>query len=337
MKAIGYTESLPIDNDASLIDVIIDEPTPSGRDLKVKVKAVAVNPVDFKIRQNVSPETGTTKILGWDAVGEVVEVGDQASLFAPGDSVYYADDLTRQGTNAQYHVVDERIVGKKPQSLSDAQAAALPLTTITAWELLFEHLALTQDESAEQVLLIVGASGGVGSIMVQLAATLTSATIIATASRDSSRDWVKSLGAHHVIDHSQPMTEQIEALGVGPVTHVASLTHTDSYLDTYVEVLKPMGKIALIDDPDNLDIRLLKPKSISLHWEFMFTRSMFQTTDMLAQHTLLNEVSRLIDDGKLKTTFGQHLGKINAANLRKAHAILESGKSIGKLVLEGFE
>lgn len=337
MKAIGYTESLPIDNDASLIDVIIDEPTPSGRDLKVKVKAVAVNPVDFKIRQNVSPETGTTKILGWDAVGEVVEVGDQASLFAPGDSVYYADDLTRQGTNAQYHVVDERIVGKKPQSLSDAQAAALPLTTITAWELLFEHLALTQDESAEQVLLIVGASGGVGSIMVQLAATLTSATIIATASRDSSRDWVKSLGAHHVIDHSQPMTEQIEALGVGPVTHVASLTHTDSYLDTYVEVLKPMGKIALIDDPENLDIRLLKPKSISLHWEFMFTRSMFQTTDMLAQHTLLNEVSRLIDDGKLKTTFGQHLGKINAANLRKAHAILESGKSIGKLVLEGFE
>ena len=337
MKAIGYTESLPIDNDASLIDVIIDEPTPSGRDLKVKVKAVAVNPVDFKIRQNVSPETGTTKILGWDAVGEVVEVGDQASLFAPGDSVYYAGDLTRQGTNAQYHVVDERIVGKKPQSLSDAQAAALPLTTITAWELLFEHLALTQDESAEQVLLIVGASGGVGSIMVQLAATLTSATIIATASRDSSRDWVKSLGAHHVIDHSQPMTEQIEALGVGPVTHVASLTHTDSYLDTYVEVLKPMGKIALIDDPENLDIRLLKPKSISLHWEFMFTRSMFKTTDMLAQHTLLNEVSRLIDDGKLKTTFGQHLGKINAANLRKAHAILESGKSIGKLVLEGFE
>lgn len=337
MKAIGYTESLPIDNDASLIDVIIDEPSPSGRDLKVKVKAVAVNPVDFKIRQNVAPETGTTKILGWDAVGEVVEVGDQASLFAPGDSVYYADDLTRQGTNAQYHVVDERIVGKKPQSLSDAQAAALPLTTITAWELLFEHLALTQDESAEQVLLIVGASGGVGSIMVQLAATLTSATIIATASRDSSRDWVKSLGAHHVIDHSQPMTEQIEALGVGPVTHVASLTHTDSYLDTYVEVLKPMGKIALIDDPENLDIRLLKPKSISLHWEFMFTRSMFQTTDMLAQHTLLNEVSRLIDDGKLKTTFGQHLGKINAANLRKAHAILESGKSIGKLVLEGFE
>ena len=337
MKAIGYTESLPIDNDASLIDVIIDEPTPSGRDLKVKVKAVAVNPVDFKIRQNVLPETGTTKILGWDAVGEVVEVGDQASLFAPGDSVYYAGDLTRQGTNAQYHVVDERIVGKKPQSLSDAQAAALPLTTITAWELLFEHLALTQDESAEQVLLIVGASGGVGSIMVQLAATLTSATIIATASRDSSRDWVKSLGAHHVIDHSQPMTEQIEALGVGPVTHVASLTHTDSYLDTYVEVLKPMGKIALIDDPENLDIRLLKPKSISLHWEFMFTRSMFQTTDMLAQHTLLNEVSRLIDDGKLKTTFGQHLGKINAANLRKAHAILESGKSIGKLVLEGFE
>ena len=337
MKAIGYTESLPIDNDASLIDVIIDEPTPSGRDLKVKVKAVAVNPVDFKIRQNVSPETGTTKILGWDAVGEVVEVGDQASLFAPGDSVYYAGDLTRQGTNAQYHVVDERIVGKRPQSLSDAQAAALPLTTITAWELLFEHLALTQDENAEQVLLIVGASGGVGSIMVQLAATLTSATIIATASRDSSRDWVKSLGAHHVVDHSQPMTEQIEALGVGPVTHVASLTHTDSYLDTYVEVLKPMGKIALIDDPENLDIRLLKPKSISLHWEFMFTRSMFQTTDMLAQHTLLNEVSRLIDDGKLKTTFGQHLGKINAANLRKAHAILESGKSIGKLVLEGFE
>jgi zinc-binding alcohol dehydrogenase family protein len=341
MKAIGYIESLPLTDASSLMDIDIPQPQVSGRDLLVKISAIAVNPVDFKIRQNVSGTDEAHKVLGWDAVGEVVASGGDVALFEPGDMVFYAGDLNRSGSNAEYQLVDERLVGRKPKSLSNAEAAAMPLTTITAWEMLFEHLALEKvdagaNDKSGEILLIVGASGGVGSIMVQLAKHLTGATIIATASRQSSSDWVKELGADYVVDHSQPLAPQIEALGIGAVTHVASLTHTDSYLDTYVEVLKPMGRIALIDDPQSLDISKLKPKSISLHWEFMFTRSMYQTEDMEEQHKLLNAVADLIDKGVIKTTLGKHLGKINAANLREAHALLESGKSIGKIVLEGF-
>ncbi|MDB2373728.1 zinc-binding alcohol dehydrogenase family protein [Psychrosphaera haliotis] len=339
MKAIGYKESLPVTNINSLIDIELPTPEATGHDLLVKIKAVAVNPVDFKIRQGMAPENGETKVIGWDAVGEVVAVGEQTENFKVGDAVYYAGDLTRSGSNAEYQLVDERIVGKKPSTISNAEAAALPLTTITAWELLFERLEIKQSQSAkasDEVLLIVGASGGVGSILVQLAKKLTGATVIGTASRESSASWVKSLGADHVIDHSKPMPEQIKALGIEAVTHVASLTHTDSYLDSYVEILAPMGKLALIDDPESLDVSKLKLKSISLHWEFMFTRSMFKTQDMNVQHKLLNKVASLIDQGMIKTTLGKNLGIINAENLRQAHADLESGKSIGKIVLEGF-
>jgi len=341
MKAIGYTQSLAIENPNALVDIELSTPEVSGHDLLVKVKAIAVNPVDFKIRQNVPGSSEAPKVLGWDAVGEVVATGNDVTLFTPGDVVFYAGDLNRQGSNAEFQLVDERIVGAKPKSLSDAEAAAMPLTTITAWEMIFEHLALEKTEQgqttkSDEVLLIVGASGGVGSIMIQLVKNLTGATVIATASRDSSRQWVKELGADYVVDHSKPLAAQISALNIGDVTHVASLTHTDSYLDAYVEVLKPMGKLALIDDPASLDISKLKPKSISLHWEFMFTRSMFQTDDMIEQHRLLNAVSSLIDQGVIKTTLGKHMGTINAENLRAAHALLESGKSIGKIVLEGF-
>ncbi|MUH71227.1 zinc-binding alcohol dehydrogenase family protein [Psychrosphaera haliotis] len=339
MKAIGYKESLPVTNINSLIDIELPTPEATGHDLLVKIKAIAVNPVDFKIRQGMAPENGETKVIGWDAVGEVVAVGEQTENFKVGDAVYYAGDLTRSGSNAEYQLVDERIVGKKPSTISNAEAAALPLTTITAWELLFERLEIKQSQSAkasDEVLLIVGASGGVGSILVQLAKKLTGATVIGTASRESSASWVKSLGADHVIDHSKPMPEQIKALGIEAVTHVASLTHTDSYLDSYVEILAPMGKLALIDDPESLDVSKLKLKSISLHWEFMFTRSMFKTLDMNVQHKLLNKVASLIDQGMIKTTLGKNLGIINAENLRQAHADLESGKSIGKIVLEGF-
>lgn len=339
MKAIGYKESLPVTNINSLIDIELPIPEATGHDLLVKIKAIAVNPVDFKIRQGMAPENGETKVIGWDAVGEVVSVGEQTENFKVGDAVYYAGDLTRSGSNAEYQLVDERIVGKKPSTISNAEAAALPLTTITAWELLFERLEIKQSQSAkasDEVLLIVGASGGVGSILVQLAKKLTGATVIGTASRESSASWVKSLGADHVIDHSNPMPEQIKALGIEAVTHVASLTHTDSYLDSYVEILAPMGKLALIDDPESLDVSKLKLKSISLHWEFMFTRSMFKTQDMNVQHKLLNKVASLIDQGMIKTTLGKNLGIINAENLRQAHADLESGKSIGKIVLEGF-
>ncbi|MBU2923718.1 zinc-binding alcohol dehydrogenase family protein [Colwellia sp. 4_MG-2023] len=341
MKAIGYEKSLPISELASLVDIEMQQPTASGHDLLVRVKSIAVNPVDCKIRQNVSPEGSEYKVIGWDAVGEVVGVGELVTHFKLGDSVFYAGDLNRQGCNAEYQLVDERIVGNKPKSLSDSEAAALPLTSITAWELLFERLAIKQQQpdnkdKSKDVLLIVGAAGGVGSILVQLASVLTGATVIATASRDSSAEWVKKLGADHVVDHSKPLVAQIEQLNIGQVTHVASLTHTDSYMDSYVEMLAPMGRIALIDDPQSVDIKKLKPKSLSLHWEFMFTRSMFQTEDINEQHNLLNSIAELIDQGYLQTTVGKHLGGINATNLRAAHADIESGKSIGKIVLEGF-
>lgn len=345
MKAVGYTQSLPITEAESLMDIELPQPVATGRDLLVKVRAVAVNPVDYKIRQNVSAEEGQYKVIGWDAVGEVVATGEQVTLFQPGDQVFYAGDLTRSGSNAEYQLVDERIVGHKPKSLSDAEAAALPLTSITAWELLFEHLQLQKQapdarQSTDEVLLVVGAAGGVGSILVQLAKTLTGATVIATASREASRNWVTELGADFVVDHSQPLKPQIDALiaggKTGPVTHVASLNATEQYFDSYVELLVPFGRIAMIDDPETLDVMKIKPKSLSLHIEFMFARSMHQAADMQAQHELLEQVAELVDRGALRTTVGKQLGTINAANLRAAHGELESGRAVGKIVLEGF-
>ncbi len=336
MKAVGYTRSLAISEENALEDIEVDKPTATGRDLLIKISAIAVNPVDCKIRQRVEPE-GQPKILGWDAVGEVVETGSDVTAFNVGDRVYYAGDLTRQGTNAQYQAVDERIVAKAPTSLTDSEAAALPLTSITAYELLFDHLEIKQQsEKSDEVILVVGAAGGVGSIMLQLLKVLTGATVIATASRDKTKAWVSSLGADFVIDHSQPMAEQIRALNIGPVTHVASLTNTGENIETFVEVMKPKGKLALIDDPEHVDISKLKQKSLSLHWEFMFTRSMFKTDDMIEQQKLLSHVAALVDENKIKTTVGRHLGKINAANLIAAHKELEAGTAVGKLVLEGF-
>ncbi len=341
MKAIAYQKSLPISEPTALIDVELAQPVAIGHDLLVAIKTIAVNPVDYKIRQNIEPEPDAYKVLGWDAVGEVVATGEKVTMFTPGDVIYYAGDLTRQGSNAEYQLVDERLVGHKPKSLSTAEAAALPLTAITAWEMLFEHLKIQQQApghitQTDEVILVVGAAGGVGSILLQLAAVLTGATVIATASRENSQHWVKSLGADHVIDHTQALHPQIAALKTGPVTHVASLNATGSYLDSYVALLAPFGRIALIDDPESLDILKLKPKSLSLHWEFMFTRSMFQTADMVEQGRLLNRLAELVDEGLIKTTVAKNLGKITAANLKLAHAELESGKSIGKIVLEGF-
>ena len=342
MKAIGYKKSLPINDSQSLVDIDLPQPKATGRDLLVKINAIAVNPVDYKIRQNVASPSDDYKVIGWDAVGEVVAMGADAKEFKLGDKVYYAGDLNRQGSNAEYQLVDERIVGHKPKSLSDIEAAALPLTTITAYELLFEHLAINKQspastEKSSEVILVVGAAGGVGSILIQLAKAITGATIIATASRDSSKSWVKKLGADFVVDHSQPLQAQIEALNIGEVTHVASLNGTENYYDAYIELLAPFGKIAMIDDPKtSLDIMKLKLKSLSLHIEFMFARSMFNAKDINKQSRLLNEVSELIDQGYIQTTVGQSLGKINAENLKLAHKALETGQSIGKIVLEGF-
>jgi zinc-binding alcohol dehydrogenase family protein len=341
MKAVGYRKSLPVNDPDCLSDIELPQPVAAGRDLLVGVRAIAVNPVDYKIRHKVSPAEGEYKVLGWDAVGEVVATGEAATQFKPGDVVYYAGDLNRQGSNAEYQLVDERLVGSKPERLSDAEAAALPLTTITAWEMLFEHLAIQQQspdsaKPSDEVILVVGAAGGVGSIFVQLVKAITGATMIATASRESSQAWVKKLGAHHVVDHSQPLSPQIEALGIGQVTHVASLNSTASYFETYTELLAPFGKIAMIDDPESLDVMKLKPKSQSLHIEFMFARSMFKAADMHEQSRLLNRVSELVDQGYIRTTAGKNLGAINADNLKAAHRELESGRSIGKIVMQGF-
>ena len=340
MKAVGYRESLPISEALSLIDLELPDPlSPVGHDLLVQIKAVSVNPVDTKIRIGTAPPAGETKILGWDASGVVLEVGPDVTLFKPGDEVWYAGSIVRPGTNSELHLVDERIVGRKPQSLGHAQAAAMPLTSITAWELLFERLGVLPGKGfGDHTLLIFGTAGGVGSVLVQLARRLTSMTVIGTASRLETREWVRCLGAHHVIDHSKPLVEELRKAGLANVTHVASLTQTNKHFTEIVEALVPQGKLALIDDPEPaaIDITQLKSKSISLHWELMFTRSLFGTPDMLAQHTLLSEMAELVDNGLIRTTFSEHLGKINASNLQHAHALIESGATKGKIVLEGF-
>jgi zinc-binding alcohol dehydrogenase family protein len=337
MKAIAYYAALPINDPKSLQDIELPEPVAGPRDLLVEVKAISVNPVDTKVRQNVAPENGAAKVLGWDVAGVVKAVGSEVSLFKVGDKVFYAGSLVRPGGNSELHTVDERIVGHMPKTLGFADAAALPLTAITAWELLFERLQLREGKTDEgQSLLIVGASGGVGSILTQLAKQLTGVKVIGTASRPETQAWAKDLGADLVIDHSKPLSEELKKAGHPQVNYVASLTQTDQHLDQLVEALIPQGKLALIDDPKALDISKLKRKSLSLHWEFMYTRSMFETSDMIEQHNLLNRVAELIDAGTLKTTVGEHFGVINAANLRRAHELLESGKAKGKIVLEGF-
>ena len=338
MKAVAYYQSLPSDHADALQDVELPAPTPGPRDLLVEVKAISVNPVDTKIRRNIAPEDGAAKVLGWDASGIVKAVGSDVSLFQPGDRVYYAGAINRAGANSELHVVDERIVGHMPKTLAFAEAAALPLTAITAWELLFERLQVSQGSAdLGQSLLIVGAAGGVGSILVQLARQLTGLTVIGTASRPETQAWVRQLGAHHVIDHRQPLSEELKRIGINQVTHVASLTQTDQHYAQLVEALAPQGRLALIDDPEQpLDIMPLKRKSLSLHWELMFTRSLFETADMIEQHRLLQRVAELVDAGTLHTTLGEHFGSINAANLRRAHTLLESGTAKGKIVLEGF-
>lgn len=335
MKAIAFTQhGLPIEDPDALLDMDLPKPTPGPRDLLVEVHAVSVNPVDTKIRAGSGPTE--PKVVGWDAVGTVREVGSDVTLFQPGDEVFYAGSIVRPGSYSEFHLVDERIVGRKPKSIDHAHAAALPLTSITAWELLFDRLGVEEGGGEGESLLIIGAAGGVGSILVQLARQLTKMTVIGTASRPETQAWIKQLGAHHVIDHSQPLVAQLEQIGVGEVTHVASLTHTDSHFTQLIEALRPQGKLALIDDPKTLDVVPMKRKALSLHWELMFTRSLYETPDMIKQHELLNRVADLIDQGVLKTTLGEHFGTINAANLRRAHAVVESGKAKGKIVLEGF-
>ncbi|HZR89663.1 MAG TPA: zinc-binding alcohol dehydrogenase family protein [Bradyrhizobium sp.] len=337
MKAVGYKKSLPIDAADALIDFEAPKSEPTGRDIRVAVKAISANPVDYKVRKRAAPPEGQVKILGYDAAGIVDAVAPEVTLFKPGDEVFYAGSIQRQGTNSEFHLVDERIVGSKPKSLSFAQAAALPLTSITAWELLFDRLGAVPGKSLDpRTLLITGGAGGVGSILIQLARRLTGLTVVATATRPESQQWCLELGAHAVIDHARPMKEQIEKLKLPPVALVASLTFTDQHYKAIADFMAPQGKFGLIDDPAEFTVSVFKGKAISVHWESMFTRSSFQTPDMIAQHHLLNDVADLIDKGVLRTTLDQSFGTINAANLKRAHALLESGKSRGKIVLEGW-
>ena len=337
MRAVGYHACLPIEDEQALVDLRLPKPSPKGRELLVKIRAVSVNPVDAKMRLRSAPSTGETRVLDWDAVGVVVSVGSLSRLFEPGDMVFYAGELGRPGTNAEFHIVDERLVGRKPETLSDAEAAALPLTAITAWEVLFDRLEIRKPVAgAGNAIVIIGGAGGVGSMAIQLATALTNTKVIASASRPETQDWVRRLGADHVIDHNRPMAPQIAKLGLGMPAFVFSTTHTDRHYDDIVEFIAPQGRLVLIDDPEPIDAHKLKRKSISLHWELMFTRSLFETADMAEQGRLLNEVSVLVDNGKISTTLSHHFGTICAANLKRAHALIESGTAIGKIVLEGF-
>ena len=336
MKAIGYHHNLPVDQPHALEDLDLPAPQPGSRDLLVRVKAISVNPVDTKVRKNTAPPAGQAKVLGWDAVGVVEAIGGDVAGFQPGDRVFYAGSITRPGANSELHVVDERIAAKAPTTLEDSQAAALPLTAITAWELLFDRLRVPQGGGAGQSLMIVGGAGGVGSILIQLARQLTQLKVIATASRPGTQAWCLELGAHAVIDHAQPLAQALKDGGHEQVDYVAALTQTGQHYAQIIESLKPQGAIGIIDDMAGLDPMAMKQKALSLHWELMFTRAMFGTPDMAEQGKLLAQVARLVDAGRIRTTAGAHFGTINAANLLKAHAFIESGKAQGKVVLEGF-
>jgi zinc-binding alcohol dehydrogenase family protein len=336
MKAVGYFASLPITDTASLQDLIVPDPTPRARDLLVRVAAIAVNPVDTKIRGRRPAVGDLPEIIGWDAVGVVEEVGHDVTLFKVGDRVWYAGELNRPGANSELHAIDERLAALAPTTLSDQDAAAMPLTAITAWEMLFDRLGVAKGGGEGQALLVVGGAGGVGSILIQLARQLTKLRIIATASRPESIQWCMDLGADAVIDHRQPFVAQLGEHGLDGVEFVAALTHTGEHFEEIVASLHPQGHICVIDDPATLDVVPLKTKSIALHWELMYTRSLFQTADMGEQGRLLGEVAAMIDAGQVRTTAGEHMGIINAENLRRAHALLESGRAVGKVTLAGF-
>lgn len=333
MKAIGYTQA----GDAGVLhELLLEKPVLGPHDLLVSVKAVSVNPVDYKIRTDVSPEHGEAKVLGYDGAGIVEAVGSEVALFRPGDEVYYCGLHTRQGSNAEYQLVDERITGKKPATLSWAEAAALPLTTLTAWELLFDRLRLPYGQKSRQgTLLVINGAGGVGSILIQLASRLTGLTVIATASRPESISWVRKMGAHHVINHHEPLARQVRALGIPNVDYVAGLRGTLRQMDEIADIIAPQGHLSLIDD-GAFDIGPLKPKSVTVTWEMVFTRPLFVTSDLIVQHQILNEVATLIDAGVLKTTLTRHMGKLSAETLRRAHDHVATSSMIGKVALDGF-
>ncbi|WP_207431318.1 zinc-binding alcohol dehydrogenase family protein [Sabulibacter ruber] len=336
MKAVGFKTSLPVSEPESFIDFETEKPTPTGHELLVKVSAISVNPVDYKIRQNSAKDTvlEQPKIIGWDAVGVVEAVGDAVSLFKEGDEVYYAGDLTKQGCNAEYQVIDERIVGKKPKTLSDEAAAAIPLTALTAWETFFDRMRLSPERDQNKTLLIIGGAGGVGSIAIQMAKKLLGLTVIATASRPESIEWCQNLGADFVVNHRN-LVEEVRNTGFQYVDYIVDFVDTNQYWDAMADLIKPQGHIASITGSATpIPLNKIKGKSVTFSWELMYTRSTFQTEDMVEQHHILNRVADLLDQGVLQGTLTQTLHGLSAENLKKAHAQLESGTTIGKLVIK---
>ncbi len=334
MRAIGYRKSSPELDHLEAFD--IPRPSPQGRDLLVEVRAVSVNPVDYKVASGTAPEPGGIKVVGYDAAGVVAETGRETSLFKPGDEVFYAGSIGRQGADMEFHLVDERIVGRKPRSLDFAAAAALPLTSITAWEAMFDRLDVAKSvPGSARAILILGGAGGVGSIAIQLARQLTDLTIVATASRPETVQWAKEMGAHHIVDHKKPLTPQIAALGLGAPGFIFATSPISGVIADLAELIAPQGRIALING-EAADLFVFRQKSVAIHFELMFTRPLLQTADIEAQHRLLNEVSDLVNSGQVRSTKREHYGRINAANLMRAMAFLKSGRAIGKVVLAGF-
>lgn len=336
MKAIGFKTSLPIDESESFIMFETPVPEPKGRDLLVKIKAISVNPVDFKIRQNSAKDTvlETPKVIGWDAVGTVEAVGEDVTFFKAGDEVYYAGDLIRSGSNAEYQLIDERITGLKPSSLTYAEAAAMPLTALTAWESLYDRIRIAEPKDKGKSILIIGGAGGVGSIAIQLARKISGLKVIATASRPETKAWCKAMGADVVVDHKN-LVEEVHAAGLKEVDFILDLVDLNNYWDTLVELIKPQGHIVSITGSATpVALNKLKNKSVTFSWELMYTRSMYQTDDMEQQHHILNALAKLLDDGTLKTTLNQTLKGFSVENLKEAHRLLESGKTIGKVVIE---
>jgi zinc-binding alcohol dehydrogenase family protein len=336
MRAVGYTERRPIEDQTSLQDLELPDPVPGPRDLLVRVAAVSVNPRDLKSHRAMDATADKPVVLGYDASGTVAAVGAAVTFFRPGDDVFYAGVVTRPGSNAELQLVDERIVGHKPATLDHAAAASLPLTSLTAYEMLFDRFGIVPGTGAGESLLMIGGAGGVPSVAIQLARALTGLTVIATASRPESERWVRALGAHHVVNHAQKLAEQVKALGAPPVRYVFSTYTTPQAWAESARLIAPQGRFGLIDDPEPLDLRLFKAKCVSIHWEAMFTRPMFETADMIRQHEILDEVSALVDRGVLRPTGTQNFGAITAENLRRAHLALAEGRTIGKVVLAGF-
>ncbi|MCY4308743.1 MAG: zinc-binding alcohol dehydrogenase family protein [Rhodobacteraceae bacterium] len=335
MKALGYSEQGPVTSAGSVVEFETTDPVPGPNDLLVEVWGISVNPVDFKVRANRPPPEGSPRILGWDASGVVQAVGSDVTIFKPGDEVMYAGEFTRDGSNAELQCVDERLVGRKPTTIGFAEAAALPLTCITAWEMLFESLRVQEGGGKGEALLIIGGAGGVGSILIQLAKKLTQLTVVASASRPDTIEWVKKMGANHVVNHRNNLAEEMSGQGIAP-KYVATLTNTDDHFDAIIEMIKPRGHIAMIDDPQNVVIGPLKMKALTFSWEFMFARSLHKSDDMIAQHRLLSRVADLVDAGEIITTANKNYGSLNAENLRAALVHQTSGTAIGKTVLGGF-